>query len=158
MNQNAPPAWFFATFPYWFGGLGAGICLLIATVGGWRRLAVHYRRTSLIAGTTYWFQSAAMRRWITASYGNCLVVTVNDEGIGLSIIFLWRLGHPPLFIPWPDILANQERWLFFFKRVRLSFSLEPSVRMWISTRLARKIQAAVGRDWFEGKAKADIRI
>ena len=149
MKANALSPWFVAIFPFWFGGIWVGVCFMVSMIGGWKRLAIHYRRTSSIAGTTYWFQSAGMRLRMTANYGSCLIVTANDEGIGLSILLPWRIAHPPLFIPWSDILANQEPWLFFFKRVRLTFSLEPSVVMWFNTRLAKRIQAAVGRDWFQ---------
>jgi hypothetical protein len=34
------------------------------------------------------------------SYGSCLIVGVDPTGIRLSILFPFRIGHPPLFLPW----------------------------------------------------------
>ncbi len=156
MNPNAFKDWFFALFPLWFTGMWVGMCFVLSVIGGWRRLGTRYACPDPISGTTWQFRSAAMSSrpdaffgFLRVSYGRCLKVIANENGLRLSIWFLFRLGHPPLFIPWSDILVSQERWFFFLKMVRFTFSQEPSVAMWIEIGLARKIQEAVGQNWFQ---------
>ena len=38
-----------------------------------------------------------------ASYKNCLTVYNSPEGLFISVFPLFRLGHPPLFIPRAEI-------------------------------------------------------
>ena len=47
------------------------------------------------------------------SYGNCLFVTVNTQGLYLSIFFPFRFLSPPLFIPWSRVESIQERRILF---------------------------------------------
>ncbi len=149
MNPNAPPEWLAALFIPFFVGMWVSVCFLLSLIGGWRKLARRYRSPGAIEGTKWRNQSAELRGYFKSSYGNCLTVVANEAGLGVSILFLFRVGHPPLFIPWTEISVNQETRFFFFKGVRLTFSSEPSVSIWILNRLAIKIQAAVGQDWFE---------
>ncbi len=79
-----------------------------------------------------------------ANYGNCLIVCVNPDGIHLSVLFLFRIGHPPLFVLWPDVSMKEKRVLFFFKQVELRFSKCPSIPFVISRRLMNKISDALG--------------
>ena len=90
MNANALQDWALALFPLWVRALST-----MSAIGGWGSLANHYRRTNSISGTTWWFRSGAIRRYMTANYGGCLIVTANDEGMGLSVLFPFRISHPP---------------------------------------------------------------
>jgi hypothetical protein len=123
--------------------------ILFSILSGWRQLAKRYRCTASILGTTWWFQSAGIHRYLEVSYGSCLTVRANEDGIGFSIQFPFRIAHPPLFIPWSEVRVTQVQRFFFFKLVRFTFPEEPSVRIDIRSRLARKIQAAIGEQWFE---------
>jgi hypothetical protein len=78
------------------------------------------------------------------SYGNCLIVGLNPDGIYLSVFFLFRIGHPPLFIPWPDVSMRERRFLFFFKQVELRFAKCSSIPFVISRRLMNRISDALG--------------
>lgn len=78
------------------------------------------------------------------NYGSCLIVGVNPEGIRLSVLFLFRIGHPPLFIHWPEVSMREKRFLFFFKQVELRFAKCSSIPFVISRRLMNKISDALG--------------
>ena len=78
------------------------------------------------------------------NYGNCLILAVNSDGIYLSVFFLFRIGHPPLFIPWPDVSMRERRFLFFFKQVELRFARCSSIPFVISRRLMNRISDALG--------------
>jgi hypothetical protein len=82
-----------------------------------------------------------MRGW--ANYNGCLTVGGNVEGLYLSVLFLFRPGHPPLFVPWIEISGRIEkrRW---FSRVTLSFQRCPSIPLVISRRLSERISRASG--------------
>jgi hypothetical protein len=69
---------------------------------------------------------------------------VNPNGIYLSVLFIFRIGHPPLFIPWPDVSMREKRFLIFFKQVELWFSKCPSIPVVISRRLMNRISDALG--------------
>ena len=110
-----------------------GISVLMSFLSGWWELSRNYRSTTIFDGTRFRFQSASMR--LGTSYGNCVNLGVNQNGLYLSVLFLFRLGHPPLFIPWPDVSTTKKRFLFFFKQVELRFGKYPSIRFVISQRL-----------------------
>jgi hypothetical protein len=78
------------------------------------------------------------------NYGGCINVGVNQNGLYLSVVFLFRLGHPPLFIPWPDISKMKKRAFFFFKQVELRFAKCPRIPFVISQRLMDKISDTLG--------------
>lgn len=153
MNPNPPPAWFGYVFPAAFAAFWCLISWLISFVGGWSRLANRYRCREAVVGTEWRFQSAEMRRFAPGNYGSCLRILANQDGIGFSVLFPFRIGHPPLFFPWSEIMVEQKTVLFFFKRVRFTFPLEPTVSIVVSDRLAEKIQRAIGQNWFDESPK-----
>jgi len=129
-------------FYFFFVVFWCGISLLISFMSGWRELSRIYPATVSPEGKRFWFQSASMRRG--TNYGNCLIVWVNPNGIYLSVLFLFRIGHPPLFIPWPDVSMRERVFLFFFKQVELRFARCPSIPFVISRRLMNRISEALG--------------
>ena len=44
-----------------------------------------------------------------ARYNGVLTVGVNPAGLYLAVMPLFRPGHPPLFIPWPDVTVGSEQ-------------------------------------------------
>mgnify|MGYP006906272016 CR=1 FL=1 len=80
--------------------LAAGfLCWVLASVSGWTRLAANYRVKHAIAG-----ERARMRtgRIGPVNYHSVLSFCCTDDGLGISVAFPLRIGHPPLFIPWND--------------------------------------------------------
>ncbi len=149
MKANPPADWLPVLFVIAFPVFWCVILYVISIISGWRQLARRYRLTNPVSGTTWRFQSAGMRCYSESGYGHCLTVTANEEGLGLSLFLPFRIGHPPLFVPWSEILVSQVRRFLFFNRVRLEFPEVPSVWLEFNTRLAGKIQQAIGQDWFE---------
>lgn len=43
------------------------------------------------------------------NYTNCLLLTINDKGLNLSILFPFRFLSPPLFIPWSRFNSAQKK-------------------------------------------------
>lgn len=69
----------------------------------------------------------------------CLSIGVNREGLFLAVIPIFRIGHPPLFIPWHDISTEDRKQLIFFRAVKFIFRKCPDVHMVFSKKLAGRI-------------------
>jgi hypothetical protein len=124
-----------------FIAVWCAIVFLLSLVSGWRELSEYYRSAAPFHGARFWFQSLSMR--VRVGYNNCLVVGTNTEGLHVSIVFPFRIGHPPLFFPWIDISATEKRG-FFFRGFELRFSRCPSIPFVISKRLMNKISEPSG--------------
>jgi hypothetical protein len=91
-----------------------GLMLLFTGISGWRALATHYRAKGPFVSDGRWlFLSASMGYRSPNSLGgaqfpllpfrSALNVSVNRKGIRLTLFPLFRLFHPPLFVPWSDL-------------------------------------------------------
>ena len=105
-------SWFFPCFALlWVAMTG-----VLATLSGWSSLATRFRSNQAVQGERFRFASASLgARWFPVTYGNCLFVTVAPSGFGLSVLVLFRLMSPPLFIPWSEVESATEG-RFLFKR------------------------------------------
>ena len=127
-----------------FTALWILMCIAFSMWGGWSQLTDRYRGTLSKAKAKWRFESASMRRM--AAYPGCLKFSVGREGLGISILFLFRVGHPPLLIPWTDITTHTSE-SRIIKKVRLEFAKEPNVPLTISLKLARRIRDASTAYW-----------
>ena len=81
-----------------------GACGMLSLMGGWHRLATRFRSASDINGEKYRFASMSLGSGLfPVRYRNTLFVTVGRSGMALSVLFLFRVLHPPLFIPWSAV-------------------------------------------------------
>jgi len=122
-----------------FIGIWIVVMILSAKLSGWQTIARYYRSDSPFHGVRFRFQGARMRFW--TNYNSSLTVGANKMGIHLSVWFLSRIGHPPLFIPWRDITMTDRKKLFV-RQVALQFARCPSIPFVITRRLADKIAQA----------------
>ena len=91
--------------------LWVAVSIVISYLGGWASLSKRFRFRGQFSGNRWRGQSGQMR-WI-ASYGNCLTVGANEDGLYLATFPLFRVGHPPLLIPWNEVSHSKRRLLFF---------------------------------------------
>jgi hypothetical protein len=49
-----------------------------------------------------------------ANYNSVLHVGVQPEGLHLSVMALFRVGHPPLLIPWDEITDVRRRTMLWY--------------------------------------------
>jgi hypothetical protein len=88
---------------------------LLAYLSGWVALAARFRADGPVDGARFQFSSGSLgRRFLPVSYGNCLFVTVNPQGLRLAIFLPFRFLSPPLYISWKDIDSMTERRILFF--------------------------------------------
>jgi hypothetical protein len=120
-----------------FIGTYAGVCLLLAYISGWMKLATFYRSSQEVnEGQAFNFQSAWMRS--IGFYNHCVTMTATANGIFISVWFLFRIGHSPLFVPWEDITVKRAKWLLG-EMVELRFNKAPSIAFRISSNLYRNL-------------------
>jgi len=137
---HIPPA----LFPVLLLAVWAVVLSLLALLGGWRELARCYPANLPFSGKRWWFQSGNMR---AVNYGGCLIIGANAEGLHLAVLFPFRPGHPPIFIPWSQVSARETTRWRFFRFVELRFSAAPNVPLQIHRGLADKIEQHVGAAW-----------
>lgn len=129
--------WVFdAEFATYFIALWCLVCYSLSWIGGWHALTQRYRFKQDFVGEQWRFRSGKMR-W-NASFGNCLTLGANRNGLYLAVLFLFRPGQPPLFIPWSEITVQRERrWLLW--RIRFTLGKDTQIPLWISQRLGDQI-------------------
>jgi hypothetical protein len=125
-------------FPLVFIVFWLVISLVISRIGGWAALAKVYRCEDSFEGERWRFRSGQMR--YAMSYNNCLTIGADRRGIYLFILFLFRAGHPPLFIPWSAITVSEKK-CFFVTMTEFRFTRAPNVYLRISSTTAKKVLA-----------------
>jgi hypothetical protein len=141
---------FALVFPLYFVGLWIFVNSIIALIGGWRLLARRFRMQGSYDGQKWPLQSARMR-W-TAHYNGVLTVGANRTGLFIAPLILFRVGHPPLFVPWVEIVAVRKTIFFFFNFVELRLGRSEEIPFTISAKLAAPCSSprvASAADWLK---------
>src|SRR5947209_18003115 len=145
--MNNPQTWPVIFVPVfvalvWFGGMH-----FVAWIGGWKQLAVAYQFRGAFDGFRKRFISGELGGGLTAvlpcNYGASLTLGTNPEGLYMAVVPLFRIAHPPLFIPWSDVTATTGRKLFF-SYAAFTFRAVPRVRLRIARGVAEQLIAAAG--------------
>lgn len=138
-----------------FMGFWSLVIAMISFVGGWHDLAKRFRRED----STFRINDRPIEKYSWASlkmgpaffptnYGNCITVTLSDDGLGLQVMPLFRPLHPPLLIPWTSIeTCTQDKELLIFDRTRIQLR-ELANPLRIYGRAGR----AIHRFWSSGEA------
>jgi hypothetical protein len=133
----------FLDSPYGFGiffvVFWCFICFLISLLSGWFSLSKRFRKQSEPYGETRTagplFYSVRMR---FGNYGNSIRLTAAEDALYASVLFLFRVGHPPLRIPWSEIQFRRRKFLWM-RSVVLTLGDRERIAMRISERMARKL-------------------
>ncbi len=120
-----------------------GVGYVIGIVSGWHELAQSYRYARF-KGARWQFQSGQMRLLMNAH--NVLEIDVDSQGLYLATMFLFRVGFPPVRIPWQDVSVKPGKFLFW-NYVEFRFRQAPAVFLQLSADLARKMAAEAGDVW-----------
>jgi hypothetical protein len=121
-----------------FLAVWAMVLPMAAWFGGWRRLAEEFAaepgtRGRIALGT------ATMR--YGAHYGNVILLDGRTSGLVLSVRRVFRLGHPPLLIPWAQVVAEPTRVLWIFPATRLELGRDAQIPLTFFNREARDLVA-----------------
>ncbi|NNB98912.1 hypothetical protein HJC10_18115 [Corallococcus exiguus] len=106
LSPHVMPWFFLALFPVMF----VIVSYVLASMGGWRRLARDYR---LDKGGGFPCSSFTSGEVGGVEYRGCLTVGGDTRGLYLAVLLPFRLGHPPLCIPWADVRDRVHERRFF---------------------------------------------
>lgn len=109
-------------FPFFFIGIFVFV-LFFLSKKGWSQLANEYRFDNSFEGERVGIISAAING---VNYNNCLLLKYNDEGFYLRPVFIFRLFHKPLFIPWKVIKDIRDKKILFVQLKELRIG-EPTI-------------------------------
>ena len=80
------------------------ISAILSLWSGWRRIARKYPYREVAGSRRYTFVRMSLGSGLyPAGYGGVVFVRLSPHGIGLSVLFLLRFYHPPIFIPWTEV-------------------------------------------------------
>jgi len=96
--------------PFLFGlvitlGFWVAFSVLLSHIGGWGILGRQYGCSEEYVGGRWRFQSGQMRYGV--GYNHCLAVGANRDGLHISLVAPFLLGHPALIIPWREISGKE---------------------------------------------------
>jgi hypothetical protein len=97
--------YFIYLFHFAFIGIWVIVTFMISKMG-WRALATNYRFVGTFTGQKIGLISASING---ANYKNSLILKYNEQGVYLKPIFLFRLFHTPILIPWKEIKTVQDK-------------------------------------------------
>ncbi|HYL47040.1 MAG TPA: hypothetical protein VEU52_08430 [Candidatus Limnocylindrales bacterium] len=137
---NHPPIFFIL-----FGLVWVALMYFSALVGGWTALSNRFQLREKFFGKTWPFLSARMR--FLTRYGNCLEIGADQSGLFLSVFPLFRIGHPPLLVPWQEISIDSGESGLIFKKRELRLGREEDIPFRISVSLCEKLQREAGAAW-----------
>ncbi len=115
------------------------IVWIIGKTGGWNKLAAQYEFKGKFPGRLF----SAGGQVGVANYGGILRLGADKEGFYLGVIFMFRIAHPPLYIPWQDVRAEEQK-AFFMTNARLSFAKVPDMTLRIPKSAALKLKELSG--------------
>jgi hypothetical protein len=115
------------------------IVWIVGKTGGWNKLADRYA----VRGKFHGRLLSASGQLGMANYGGILRLGADKNGFYLGVIFMFRAAHPPLYIPWEDIRA-EERKSFLMTQVHLHFAKVPDIVLRISKGTALKLKERAG--------------
>jgi len=144
MSDPTPFLWLIplivVVFVVFFVVMWSLVVSLIAAIGGWGRLARAYRAAQPFTGQKWSWQTG----WFGwARYRGVLTLGADSTGLSLEVMRLFRIAHPPLFIPWGDI-TTEERAGFLFPVTVLRFAQVPGVALSLLRGTAEQLLAARG--------------
>lgn len=82
---------------------------LLISASGWMGLAKRYRTTVPLSGRVFPMEGAD----IGSRYRGVLFFALLPEGLRMSVLLPFRVGHPPLLVPWQDIRFVEEKKVLF---------------------------------------------
>ncbi len=126
-----------------FIGFWVLLCNIIGYTSGWWSLARSYRHNEQFGGKSRRVHNVRLNR---SNYGT-MTVGADANGLYLAAFFLFRPGHPPLFIPWADVTVTLVKGWFWRKYLEMTFVMTPDVRLQIPEKYGTQIAADANRAW-----------
>jgi hypothetical protein len=116
------------------------LCYGISFISGWhsltRRFSAQHEPYGPTASALFSIRGVRMR--FRTNYDNIIRLTVAEDALYLSVVFVIRIGHPPLCIPWSEIKISKGKFLWM-RFVLLTLGEKEKIPLRISERMAAKL-------------------
>ena len=133
-------------FPAFFVIAFLVISFLMSWIGGWSALARGFRAPSEFRGEKQTGQTVRMR-W-RAGYNYCVTVGCDATGLYLAMNWLYRVRHPPLFIPWDQITRLHPRPGYLgWEVLPLRLGRDLRIPLYLTARTAGYLERAARGHW-----------
>lgn len=128
------------------GSLLYAIFFVISQLGGWASLARRFKAEGPFIGERWNWQSAQFRGW--CNYNNSLSIGANPNALYMAAIVPFRLFHPPLIIPWPEIEVETGKMFFgLCDTARFRIGIEERITVRVYGKLVDRLRHAAGPGW-----------
>jgi len=117
---------------------------IVSRLTGWAQMAAHYRNAGDLPEKVWRFQTITTR-W-GMGYKGCTNVGADSRGVYISFGFLFRFGHPPIFVPWGDI-AITEKQISKSRMLELRFRKTEDLPVRIFVEFGARLAQAAGSNW-----------
>jgi hypothetical protein len=118
-------------FPSWLPVTALSFLMFLSTVlsvkSGWHRIAKRFPHKAQTDYQKFFFVRMSLGSGLfPVAYGGAVFVRLSPNGLGLSVIFLLRFLHPPMFIPWSAVTRCVREKSSYYEFTRLSIRDEES--------------------------------
>ncbi len=117
---------------------------IVSRLTGWARITAHYRNAGDFTGKVWRFQTI-ITRW-GMGYKGSTNVGADSRGLYISFGFLFRFGHPPVFVPWGDITLTEKQ-ISKSRMLELRFRKTEDLPVRIYADLGDRLAEAAGSNW-----------
>jgi hypothetical protein len=115
-------------FPFVILALLLFISAILSTRSGWRRIATRFPYKKITDHRKYLFARMSLGSGkFPVAYGGLVIVRLSPHGLGLSVIFLIRYLHSPIFIPWSEVSSCTREHTSRYDVTKISIPNEESV-------------------------------
>ena len=120
------------------------IVFLLSRLGGWGSMAEAYPSREPRSAQCFSLQSAILR--FTTNYRGVLKICADEEGVYFSVLFLFRPGHTPFFVPWEEISGTKKNY-FIINMVELRFQRTPNIPIRLYKPMADRLVSVANGRW-----------
>ena len=131
-------------YAIFFLGFWLLLNFIVSRLTGWARITAHYRNTGDFPGKV-WRSQTITTRW-GMGYKGGANVGADTRGLYISFGFLFRFGHPPLFVPWEDITISEKQ-VSRSRMLELRFRKTGDLPVRIFPELGDRLAEAAGSNW-----------
>lgn len=123
-------------FPVFFLGMWVLVTFVVSRMG-WSALATRYEGPAHFTGTRLGIISGSVNM---SNYKNALVLHYSHEGIYMRPVWIFRLFHKPVLIPWTEIKEIKEQKVLFFTTKELTIGAPRVATVTFSEAVFRRMQ------------------
>jgi hypothetical protein len=139
-SSNDLPPFFALIVPAVVVSVFCVVSYLSGILSGWHKLSRRFHAQSEPYGETRtagpFLYTVYTRFW--THYSSIIRITAAEDALYLSVLFILRVGHPPLRIPWDEIQFGRTKY-FFRSYIVLTLGNEERIPVRIPERMARKL-------------------